>query len=204
MNSFFARKYVVQGIFIAAALVLALRLLFIQVIDDSYFLSANNNVLRKVVIYPARGVIVDRKGEVLVQNEPVYDIMVTPREVKDIDTLALCRLLNIDKKGFDARFNKAKQFSPYRASIFEKQISDKMYASLQERLYEFRGFYAQKRTIRNYPDSLAAQFLGYINEVTERDIEKATVSIDRVITLESTVLNALMKNCYVDNVGFRI
>ena len=76
MNSFFARKYVVQGIFIVAAIVIALRLLFIQVIDDSYFLSANNNVLRKVVIYPARGVIVDRNGEVLVQNEPVYDIMV--------------------------------------------------------------------------------------------------------------------------------
>src|SRR5690606_22463826 len=173
MNSFFARKYVIQGIFIASAIIIALRLLFIQVIDDSYFLSANNNVLRKIIIYPARGVIVDRNGQVLVQNQPVYDVMVTPREVKEIDTLALCELLNIDKEGFDARFNKAKQFSPYRASIFEKQISDEMYARLQERLYEFRGFYAQKRTIRNYPDSLAAQFLGYINEVTDRDIERS-------------------------------
>ena len=124
MNSFFTRKYVIQGIFIAAALIIALRLLFIQVVDDSYFLSANNNVLRKVIIYPARGVIVDRNGKILVQNQPVYDVMVTPREVKEIDTLALCELLNIDKKGFEALFNKAKQFSPYRASIFEKQISD--------------------------------------------------------------------------------
>ncbi|HLT41823.1 MAG TPA: penicillin-binding protein 2 [Sphingobacteriaceae bacterium] len=173
MNSFFARKYVIQGIFIASAIIIALRLLFIQVIDDSYYLSANNNVLRKVIIYPARGVIVDRHGEVLVQNQPVYDIMVTPREVKEIDTLALCELLNIDKEGFEARMSKAKTFSPYRASIFEKQISDEMYARLQERLYEFRGFYAQKRTIRNYPDSLAAQFLGYINEVTDRDIERS-------------------------------
>jgi len=90
MNSFFARKYVIQGIFIASALIIAIRLLFIQVVDDSYFLSANNNVLRKVIIYPARGVIVDRNGQVLVQNQPVYDIMVTPREVKEIDTLALC------------------------------------------------------------------------------------------------------------------
>lgn len=173
MNSFFARKFVIQGIFIVSAIIIALRLLFIQVIDDSYFLSANNNVLRKVIIYPARGVIVDRNGQVLVQNQPVYDIMVTPREVKEIDTLALCELLNIDKKGFDARLNKAKNFSPYRASIFEKQISDEMYAALQERLYEFRGFYAQKRTIRSYPDSLAAQFLGYINEATENDIERS-------------------------------
>lgn len=173
MNSFFARKYIIQGIFIASALIIAIRLLFIQVVDDSYFLSANNNVLRKVIIYPARGVIVDRNGQVLVQNQPVYDVMVTPREVKEIDTLALCELLNIDKDGFDARFNKAKQFSPYRASIFEKQISDEMYARLQERLYEFRGFYTQKRTVRYYPDSLAAQFLGYINEVTEADIKRS-------------------------------
>lgn len=173
MNSFFARKYVIQGFFIAAALILAVRLLFIQVIDDSYFLSANNNVLRKIVIYPARGVIVDRNGAILVQNEPVYDILVTPREVVNIDTLALCELLNIDKQGFIDRMTKARQFSPYRASIFEKQISDKTYARLQEQLYTFRGFYAQKRTIRNYPDSLAAQFLGYINEVTEKDIENS-------------------------------
>lgn len=173
MNSFFTRKYVVQGIFIVSAIIIAIRLLFIQVIDESYFLSANNNVLRKVIIYPARGVIVDRKGQVLVQNQPVYDIMVTPSEVEKIDTLALCELLNIDKTGFDTRMQKARTFSPYRASIFEKQISDQMYARLHERLYEFRGFYAQKRTIRHYPDSLAAQFLGYINEVTERDIENS-------------------------------
>ena len=75
MNSFFVRRYVIQGIFITVALVLLARLFYIQVIDDRYYLSAENNVLRRLIIYPARGPIVDRHGKILVQNEPVYDIM---------------------------------------------------------------------------------------------------------------------------------
>jgi len=173
MNSFFARKYVIQGIFIASALVIILRLLFVQIIDDSYYLSAYNNVLRKIIVYPARGVILDRNSKVLVQNQPIYELMVTPREMAEMDTLSFCELLDIDKAEFEKRIDKARKFSPYRASIFAKQISDTTYARFQEHLYEYRGFYVQKRTIRSYPDSIAAQFLGYVNEVNERDIERS-------------------------------
>jgi len=173
MNSFFARKYVIQGIFIAVAAIIAARLFYLQVIDKSYLLSANNNVLRKVVIYPARGVILDRNGKVLVQNEPVYDLLVTPREVKDIDTALLCQLIGIDKEGFKRRMTAARNYSPYKASQFEKQIPASAYARLQEHLYKFRGFYVQNRTVRSYPDSVAAQFLGYIQEVNDRDIERS-------------------------------
>ena len=172
-NSFFNRKYVIQGIFIAIALVIVARLFYMQIIDDKYLLSANNNVMRKEIIYPARGVILDRNGKVLVQNEPVYDLLVTPREVKDIDTLQLCELIGIDKEDFDKRMKKAKAHSPFRASIFLKQMSSTTYAKLQEQLYNFRGFYTQNRTVRNYPDSIAAQFLGYVQEVQERDIERS-------------------------------
>lgn len=173
MNSFFARRYVIQGIFITVAVILLIRLFYIQIVDKTYFLSANNNVLRKVVIYPARGIILDRNGKILVQNEPVYDLMVIPKEVQPFDTLEFCRLIGIDKKGFDRRFKKAKSYSPYRASIFEKQLSARTYAAFQEKLYEFQGFFVQNRTVRRYPDSLASQFLGYINEVTPRDIERS-------------------------------
>lgn len=173
MNSFFARKYVIQGIFIAVALIIITRLFYLQVIDKSYLLSANNNVLRKVIVYPARGVILDRNGEVLVQNEPVYDLLITPREAKEIDTALLCQLIDIDLVGFKSRMAKAKAHSPYRASIFEKQLSSTSYAKLQEHLYKFRGFYVQNRTVRNYPDSIAGQFLGYIQEVNDKDIEKS-------------------------------
>lgn len=173
MNGFFERKYIIQGIFIAVAAIIAARLFYLQLIDDSYLLSANNNVLRKMVIYPARGVILDRNGQVLVQNEPVYDLLVTPREVKDLDTALLCELVGIDREGFERRIKAARDYSPYKASQFEKQIPSTAYAKLQEHLYKFRGFYVQNRTVRNYPDSIAAQFLGYIQEVNDRDIERS-------------------------------
>ncbi|WP_140936657.1 penicillin-binding protein 2 [Sphingobacterium lumbrici] len=173
MNSFFERKFVIQGIFIAIALVIVARLFYLQIIDDSFLLSANNNVLRKVIVYPARGIILDRNGKVIVQNEPVYDLLVTPREVKDIDTALLCQLIHIDMEGFKSRIAKARAHSPYRASPFEKLISSETYARLQEHLHKFRGFYVQNRTVRSYPDSIAAQFLGYIQEVNDKDIERS-------------------------------
>ncbi len=173
MNSFFARKFVVQAVFIAIALILLIRLFYIQLVSDKYILSANNNVLRKVIIYPARGVILDRKEKILVQNEPVYDLMVIPHEVKQFDTLEFCKLLGLDKKGVDIRLKKAVVYSPFKSSIFEKQLSTQTYARFQERLFQFPGFFILNRTVRRYPDSTAAQFLGYIGEVNDRAIEKS-------------------------------
>jgi len=173
MNPYFARKFVIQGIFIATAVILLVRLFYLQIVNDKYLLSANNNVLRKILIYPARGVILDRKDRILVQNEPVYDVMVIPKEVKPFDTLAFCRLLEISNERFDKQFKKAVNQSIYRASVLEKQLSAKVYAAFQERLYQFPGFYVQNRTVRMYPDSLAAQFLGYIGEVNDKAIEKS-------------------------------
>ncbi len=173
MNSFFARKYIIQGIFILVSIVLLARLYYIQVVDDRYKLSADNNVLRKLVIYPARGIILDRKQKVLVQNEPIYDLMVTPGQVKPFDTLEFCRLLDITKEEFDKKFKKAANYSKYRASLFEKQLSAKTYAAFQEKLFNYQGFYVLNRSVRYYPDSTAAQFLGYIGEVNDREIEKS-------------------------------
>ncbi|SKB46280.1 penicillin-binding protein 2 [Daejeonella lutea] len=173
MNSFFARKFVVQGIFIAIAIILLMRLFYIQVVSDEYMLSAENNVIRRLPVYPARGVILDRKERILVQNEPVYDLMVIPREVKPFDTLEFCKLIGIDKVRFDRQFKKARNYSPYKASIFEKQLSVQIYASFQERLSDFPGFFVQNRTVRRYPDSIGAHFVGYIGEVNQKAIEKS-------------------------------
>lgn len=173
MNTFFARKFVIQTIFISVAILLLARLFYIQVIDKSYYLMAETNATRHLINYPARGVILDRKNKVLAQNEPVYDIMVIPREVKPFDTLEFCRLLGIDKAGFDKRFKKATVYSPYRASIFEKQLSSRLWGSLQEKMWQFAGFFVQPRTVRSYPDSTAAQFLGYIGEVSDRVIKNS-------------------------------
>lgn len=173
MNSFFERRYVIAGIFIALILVLLARLFYIQVIDDRYALYAKNNVLRREIQYPARGPILDRTGKVMVQNEPLYDIMVIPKQVKLFDTVEFCKLLGIDKFGFDKRFAKAKVYSSIRASVFEKQVSLQAYAAFQERLSEFQGFYPIQRSVRTYPDTAAAQFLGYIGEATDAIIKRS-------------------------------
>lgn len=173
MNSFFARKFVVQGIFIIITLILISRLFYIQIISDEYFLSAENNVIRRLPIYPARGIILDRNNKILAQNEPVYDLMLIPREVKPFDTVEFCNLIGIDRKGFDKRFKRAENYSPFKPTIFEKQLSVQTYASFQEKLSEFPGFYVQNRTVRRYPDSIAAHFLGYIGEVNQKVIDES-------------------------------
>ncbi|MDN3583655.1 penicillin-binding protein 2 [Mucilaginibacter flavus] len=173
MNKFFERRYVVTGIFIALILTLLGRLYYIQIVDDRYAIYATKNVIRNFIVYPARGPILDRNGKILVQNEPIYDIMVTPKDVKPFDTLEFCKMIGIDKAGFDKRWIKAMKYSPTKESAFEKQVPASIFASLQEKMGDFPGFYILPRTVRSYPDSVAAQFLGYIGEAQDRDIERS-------------------------------
>ncbi len=172
MDQLFNRKYIIQGLFVCVALILLGKLFYMQGISEKYFLSANNNALRKIYIYPPRGVILDRNNKVLAQNQPTYDLLVTPNQVKPFDTLSLCNIIGIDMVEFRKKFRKAVVQSRYQESIFQKLLSVETYASLQERMYNYRGFSVRKRTIRYYPDSLAAQFLGYMQEVTPTDLEK--------------------------------
>ena len=173
MNSYFERRYTIAGIFIVIIIILVARLFYIQIIDNRYAIYASNNVRRQTIIFPARGPILDRNGKILVQNQTFYDIMVTPKQVKPFDTLEFCKLLGIDKAGFDKRWVKAMKYSPNLPSAFEKQLSGESFASLQERLSEFPGFDYSPRYLRNYPDSIAAQFLGFIGEVSDKDIERS-------------------------------
>jgi penicillin-binding protein 2 len=173
MNRFFERRYVIGGVFIALIFILLARLFYIQIIDDRYLLYAQGNVLRRIYTNPARGPILDRHGKVLVQNEPFYDIMVIPKQVKPFDTLEFCKLLGIDKNDFNKRFEKAIKYSPNLSSVFEKQLSAQVYAAFQERLSEFPGFYSSTRYLRSYPDSVAAQFLGFIGEVKDNDMKRS-------------------------------
>jgi penicillin-binding protein 2 len=121
--------------------------------------------MRLITDYPSRGLIYDRKGKLLVYNEPVYDLMITPRQAKNLDTLLLCSLIGISKEEYIEKYNKAKAYSPYKASLFEKQLSVETYATLQESLYKFPGFYVEARTLRKYPKPIAAHLFGYIGEV---------------------------------------
>lgn len=173
MDQLFNRKYIVQGLFIVIALILLGKLFYIQIISDKAFSSAESNVLRKIYKYPARGAILDRNMKVIVQNEPVYDLMVTPNEVKPFDTLAMANALEITIDDVRKKLKKARAQSSYQATFFERQISVQSYARLQEIMYRFPGFRTQDRTIRHYPDSIAGQLFGYVKEVSPDDIEKS-------------------------------
>lgn len=166
------QRLVILGIFTAVCLIFIIRLFYIQVIEEGYTVSANNNVLRYMTDYPARGLIYDRNGKVLAYNQAVYDLMVIPKQVVDIDTAEFCKLLDISIESFEQKMRKAKAYSRFRASIFEKQISAESFATFQEKLYKFRGFFAQPRTLRKYPNNTAAHVLGYIGEVNDEMITK--------------------------------
>lgn len=166
------QRLVILSIFTAVVLIFIIRLFYVQVIEEGYTVSANNNVLRYMTDYPARGLIYDRKGKVLAYNQAVYDLMVIPKQVTALDTAEFCRLLDISKEAFEEKLQKARAFSRVRASIFEKQISAETFATFQEKLFKFRGFFAQPRTLRKYPNNTAAHVLGYIGEVNDAMIEK--------------------------------
>ena len=124
--------YVLMGIVVLISITFLGRLFYIQVLDDSYQLSAENNVLRYETQFPARGLMYDRDGRLLVYNEAAYDLMVIPRQAKNIDTTAICNVLEISKETFIKKLNKAKAYSWRKPSVFEKQISAQTYANLQE------------------------------------------------------------------------
>lgn len=165
------RMYVMMGIVILIAITFLGRLFFIQVLDDSYRLSAENNVLRYQIEFPARGLIYDRNGELLVYNEAAYDLMVIPRQAKDIDTASLCQILDMSREQFVKKMNDAKAYSWRKATVFQKQISGVTYANLQEKLYRMNGFFVQKRTLRKYPQPIAAHLLGYVGEANQMKLE---------------------------------
>lgn len=153
-----------------------LRLFYVQVIDTKYVTQARNNAIKELDIYPTRGLVYDRKGELVVYNEAIYDLMVIPRQSKGFDTARMCALLDLTKEDLDDRFvqmKKSRGYSSYKPNVFIKQISLKDYSRLQEYLYLFPGFYGQVRTIRKYPHRVAATILGDIGEVDDKQIDKS-------------------------------
>ncbi len=172
MDIFSKRKYLVIAIFLAAGTVFLIKLFGLQVMDSKYKVSATNNVLREIVQYPARGLVYDRNGTLMVFNKPAYDLLITPREVEAFDTTAFCKLLEISKEELNAGIQKAREYSTYKPSILIKQIPPESFAYLQEQLYKFKGFHTQSRTLREYAHSSAAHVLGYVSEVNDNDINR--------------------------------
>lgn len=170
--NFDERKYVLIAAVVFICIVFILRLFWIQVVDDSWTARAADISERKVTVFPSRGLIYDRHGELLVANTPVYDIMVVPREIKDLDTLGLSKLLNVPMDQVRERLRKARDYSVWKPSEFERQITSGQYAVISVHLYKYAGFYGQSRTLRTYPPHLGAHMLGYLSEVNARKVEQ--------------------------------
>lgn len=166
------RKYVLIGAVLFISLVFVIRLFYIQVIDDEWKVEAADISQRRVTIFPSRGLVFDRTDKLLVANTPVYDLMVLPREVDELDTASFCELVGVSKDELIERLDKAKSYSRYKSSIFEKQIPADQYARMSVHLHKYKGFYGQSRTLRTYPQHSGAHMLGYISEVGQKTIDK--------------------------------
>ncbi|MEQ3661273.1 MAG: penicillin-binding protein 2 [Flavobacterium sp.] len=166
------RKAVLPTVIIVTTIILIARIFYLQVIDDTLKLKSENNAIKKVFEFPERGYIYDRNGKLLVANQPSYDIMVIPREMKDIDTLEFCQLLSITKEDFIKKIEKAIVYSPRLPSVFLSQLNKREYAAFQEKERKFEGFYTQKRALRDYQVDYGANIFGFITQVNEGIIKK--------------------------------
>ena len=165
------RYYIIIALIGLLAAVYLVRLFSLQVLNKSYKDKANQNALRYITEHPARGLIYDRNDSLLVYNDAAYDLMVVPNELRDFDTAELCRVLDLTKAEVEKKIARATKYSKILPSLFEQQISKEDYGFLQEKMYEFPGFFVQNRTLRSYPNPIAAHILGYVSEVNEQDME---------------------------------
>ncbi|MEH6511778.1 penicillin-binding protein 2 [Maribacter arcticus] len=164
------RKILLSSIIIVIAITFLGRLSYLQIFSFSTDHVLEDPAIKAIYDYPERGYIYDRNGKLLVGNDPAYDVMVIPREVKPLDTLEFCDLLGIDKEKFIDKLRKARVYSPRLPSVLVSQLSKQDYAKLQEKMRKYKGFYIQKRSLRYYDTPSAANVLGYISEVNEGDL----------------------------------
>lgn len=166
------RKIFLAFSIVIVGLIFLSRLFYLQVYNNSSNSFLEDNAIKKVFDYPKRGYVYDRNNILLVANQPSYDIMIIPREVKPFDTLELCSLLKITKTDFDKRLKKAKNYSSRLPSPFVSQVSKNDFAVLQEKLWKYEGFFIQKKALRDYKINIGANVLGSIGEVNRFTIKK--------------------------------
>ena len=178
-DKYYRRRFVISGIAVGVVLVYIMRLFYLQIIDQSTKDQADNNALVKQTIYPSRGLIYDRNGELLVFNQPIYEITMVMRDMgKEWDTVAFCQSLRISRAEFDERIadikdkRKNRGYSRWTPQVFMSQLKKEDIAMLQEELFFFPGVQIRKRTLRDYTYNAAAHVLGSVGEVNQNDLDR--------------------------------
>lgn len=169
------QKNIIIAFFIVCLLILVLRLFFLQLINKEYKITAANNVLRYEIIYPSRGLILDRNGQIMAGNHSAYDIMITPRELDAFDTTAFCSIFNLSPERLEhmlSEIHARRKAIGYQSVIFLRQVTNEQYTRFLEKSYKFPGFSVQTRSVRNYPSAICGNLLGYIIEADPAFLEK--------------------------------
>lgn len=164
------KKILLSSIVVIVGVLFIGRLSYLQIFSFSPNQILEDPAIKAVYDYPERGYVYDRNGELLVGNQPAYDVMVIPRDTKSLDTLEFCGLLRISKEKFTQQMQRAKRYSTRLPSVLVPQLAKEDYARLQEKMRKYKGFYIQKRSLRDYITHSAANVLGYISEVNENDL----------------------------------
>jgi penicillin-binding protein 2 len=179
------RKEIIQFVFVLIGFVFLIKLFFIQIVEDSYKNLADVNAIRKEVQYPIRGIIKDRNGKLIVYNNPEFDLMIILREVKNLDSARFCQVFEISQSQLrglfrsfhtEIRNRKANELQPYP---FIRQLSNYDLARIQDNIDEFRGFFIQVRTTRAYASTAAANAIGYVSEISKRQLSNQKEQIYR-------------------------
>jgi penicillin-binding protein 2 len=165
------RKWVIIGFFCLVGLTYLARLFYLQVLDDTYSLGASKNSIKRVVEIPYRGQIYDRHNELIVYNTPVYDLYVTPKQVRIPDTTAFCQMLDITRSDFDSIMGLAKNYSVLKPSLFLRQLSKEDFARIQDALVDYQGFEPVISSTRTYPGHTLSNALGYVSEISKKQLE---------------------------------
>ena len=169
-----SRSNIIRLIFGGMFLVIFAQLFNLQVFSDKYKKMAQENALFPKRVYPTRGIIYDHRQRAILNNTILYDLMVTPSQVKNMDTTFFCQLLDIDSAELRSRILDARiKNGPFRPSIFEDLLEPDLYAKLEENIWRFPGFNLQERPVRVYPFDAAAHIMGYVGEVDSNILRRS-------------------------------
>lgn len=168
------RGVIIRGLILFVALTFAIRLFYIQILEEDYKVAAENNVVQKIVQYPYRGMVYDRNDSLVIYNSPVFDLMVVPKEAEIKDTIVFAQLLGLERDQLEERLQKARKYSTILASKVVEQVSDSLFAKLEDQLINYPGFYVLPRTVRSYNTRSLANVAGYVGEVSARFLERDT------------------------------
>ena len=150
---------------------LVIKLFDLQIIKNSSSDFLNRASIQKIYEFPERGYIYDRNDKLIVSNEPYYDLMIIPSDVNLNDSVEVSKLLNIQVQTFNTKFNKSRIFSNVKPSVFMSGITKNEFASIQEKLWKYGGFFIQKNSKRKYNYKTASNILGYTSEVNGYEVE---------------------------------